>query len=302
MYYYSLNEYLKKEFGQKVYKISLNGNMGCPNRDGTIGIGGCIFCSSGGSGDFAPSGFMPIGEQIENAKQRIKSKYDGDKYIAYFQAYTNTYAPVSYLKELFEKVIDRDDIVAVSIATRPDCLQDDVIDLIEKLNNKKPVWIELGLQTSNESTARYIRRGYKNECFEIAVRKLKKIGVHIVAHIILGLPNESEQDILGTANYVAHSGVSGIKIQLLHILNDTDLYLDYQKGVFDALTMEQYIDLLCKVIERLPQDMVVHRITGDGPKKLLVAPLWSGDKKRVLNNINQKFLKINLKQGRLFEA
>lgn len=301
MYYYSLNEYLKKEFGQKVYKISLNANMTCPNRDGTIGTNGCIFCSAGGSGDFAPSGLMPINEQIENAKQRVNLKYKGDKYIAYFQAYTNTYASVSYLKELFENVVSRDDIVAISIATRPDCLQDDVIDLIESLNKKKPIWVELGFQTANEKTAQYIRRGYKNECFEKSLKKLEKIGVHTVAHIILGLPYEDEKDIINTANYIAHSGVCGIKIQLLHILKGTDLCCDYRKGKFDALTMEQYIDLLCKVIERLPQDMVLHRITGDGPKNLLVAPLWSGDKKRVLNSINQKFLEINLTQGRLFK-
>ena len=302
MYYYSLNEYLKDEFGEKLYKISLNGNMTCPNRDGTLGNRGCIFCSAGGSGDFAPNGSMTLDAQIENAKARVKGKFSGDKYIAYFQAYTNTYAPTQYLKELFEKVIQRDDIAALSIATRPDCLPDDVLELIAKLNEKKPVWVELGLQTANENTAMYIRRGYTNTCFEYAVKRLNEIGVHIVTHIILGLPGESEQDMLDTVCYVAHCGTHGVKIQLLHILKNTDLLNDYQSGSFKALTMEQYIDLLAKCIEYLPPNMVVHRITGDGPKNLLVAPLWSADKKKVLNSINAEFKRRDITQGRLYST
>lgn len=302
MYYYSLNEYLKDEFGEKLYKISLNGNMTCPNRDGTLGNRGCIFCSAGGSGDFAPNGSMTLDAQIENAKARVKGKFSGDKYIAYFQAYTNTYAPTQYLKELFEKVIQRDDIAALSIATRPDCLPDDVLELIAKLNEKKPVWVELGLQTANENTAMYIRRGYTNTCFEYAVKRLNEIGVHIVTHIILGLPGESEQDMLETAYYVAHCGTHGVKIQLLHILKNTDLLNDYQSGSFKELTMEQYIDLLAKCIEYLPPNMVVHRITGDGPKNLLVAPLWSADKKKVLNSINAEFKRRDITQGRLYST
>jgi len=300
MHYYSLNEYLKNEFGQKLYKLSLNGNMTCPNRDGTLGDRGCIFCSEGGSGDFAPKGDMPIDEQIETAKSRVNGKFSGDKYIAYFQAYTNTYASTQYLKELFGKVIQRDDIVALSIATRPDCLPDDVLELIARLNEKKPVWVEIGFQTANENTAKYIRRGYTNNCFEDAVKKLNRIGVHIVTHIILGIPNENERDMLNTVDYVAHCGAQGVKIQLLHILRNTDLCDNYQNGRFEALTMEQYIDLLAKCIERLPYDMVVHRITGDGPKNLLVAPLWSADKKRVLNSINAEFKRKDVTQGRLY--
>ncbi len=298
MGYYTLNDYIRNAYGEKLYKISLNGGMSCPNRDGKIDTRGCIFCSSGGSGDFAESSELSIENQINLAKQRVGSKFKGKRYIAYFQAYTNTYAPVSYLKGLFEKVIERDDIVILSIATRPDCLPDDVVELIADLNRKKPVWVELGFQTSNEITAEYIRRGYDNKCFDEAVKKLKSTGAHIVAHIILGLPNETEKDMLETVEYVAHSGVDGIKIQLLHVLKNTDLYDEYEQGKFSTLTMEEYIDLLGKSIELLPKNMVVHRITGDGPKKILVSPLWSADKKRVLNSIKKDFEIKNITQGR----
>lgn len=300
MSYYSLNNYIQDSFGEKLYKLSLNGGMTCPNRDGTLGTGGCIFCSEGGSGEFSQSAKIPIDQQIELAKKRVSAKFNGNKYIAYFQAFTNTYAPVKYLKELFEPVIERDDIAVLSIATRPDCLQDGVLELIAELNQKKPVWIELGFQTSNEKTAEYIRRGYKNESFEEAVKNLNKIGVHIVAHIILGLPNETSEDMLKTVDYVAHSGVQGIKIQLLHILKNTELFKRFEQGTFEALSMEKYIALLGECIEHLPKSMVVHRITGDGPKSLLVAPLWSADKKKVLNTISFEFRKNNITQGAKF--
>lgn len=301
MNYYTLNDYIKDTFGEKLYKLSLNGGMTCPNRDGTIGKGGCIFCSQGGSGDFAESSTLSIDEQIELAKKRVSSKFKGNRYIAYFQAYTNTYAPTEYLKQLFKQVIARDDIAVLSIATRPDCLPDDVIELIDQLNKQKPVWIELGLQTANERTAKYIRRGYDNKCFEQAVKKLNKIGVHVVAHVILGLPNETEADMLKTIDYVGKIGVDGIKIQLLHVLRNTDLCNDYEQGKFKVLSMEEYNDLLVKSIERLPKTMVIHRITGDGPKKILVAPQWSADKKRVLNSINKEFKSKNVIQGRKFD-
>lgn len=301
MNYYSLNDYIKEEFGEKLYKLSLNGGMTCPNRDGTIGTRGCIFCSEGGSGDFAQSAELPIELQIELAKQRVASKFKGGRYIAYFQAYTNTYAPIEYLKQLFWRVVDRDDIAVLSIATRPDCLSSDVLDLIAQLNEKKPVWVELGLQTASETTAEYIRRGYKNDCFEEAIKNLKKIGVHVVAHIILGLPGETKEDMLSTVEYVANIGASGIKIQLLHILRGTDLCKEYEQGRLKTMSMQEYIDLLGQCINRLPKEMVIHRITGDGPKKILVAPMWSADKKKVLNAIKADFFKNNIIQGKNFK-
>lgn len=271
--------------------------MTCPNRDGKIDTRGCIFCSKGGSGDFASDCSLSLDEQIEEAKKRVSSKYKGDKYIAYFQSFTNTYAPVEYLKELFESVINREDIVALSIATRPDCLPDDVVELIKHLNTIKPVWVELGFQTSNENSAKYMRRGYDNQYFLDAVKKLKPTGVHIVAHVILGLPNECKADMLDTIDFVSKSGVNGIKIHLLHILKGTDLYEDYKKYQYNMLSMEEYIEILGECIERLPRDIVIHRMTGDGPKKILVAPMWSANKKKVLNSINKYFNNNDITQG-----
>lgn len=297
MHYYSLNEYLKDTFGEKVYKISLNGGMTCPNRDGTLGSRGCIFCSRGGSGEFAANAILDIKSQIEQAKQRIKAKTDCRKFIAYFQPFTNTYASVDYLEKIFTQAIEGDEIAALSIATRPDCLGDDVLELLDRLNKIKPVWVELGLQSIHKQTADYIRRGYELDVYDTAVRNLHNIGINVITHIILGLPNESKEMMIDTVKYVGER-TDGVKLQLLHILKDTDLLDDYNAGKFKALSLEEYIDILCYCIEVLPKNVVIHRITGDGDKKLLVAPMWSADKKKVLNTINKIFSQRNITQGK----
>lgn len=287
MEYLSFNKYLKDKFGQKVYKISLDGGFICPNRDGKTGTRGCIFCSKGGSGDFAESREMSITEQIENGKKRVEKKIKSGKYIAYFQAFTNTYAPVEMLRQKYEEAINHHDIVALSIATRPDCLGDDVLRLLDEINKIKPVFVELGLQTIHQKSAKYIRRGYDLSVYDKAVRDLKKIGVNVVVHVILGLPNENENDMLETVKYVCESGANGIKLQLLHVIDGTDLANDYEKGLFKTLEFDEYINLIVKCVKIIPKDIVIHRLTGDGAKKDLIAPLWSADKKRVLNAINK---------------
>ena len=287
MEYLSFNKYLKDKFGQKVYKISLDGGFTCPNRDGKTGTRGCIFCSKGGSGDFAESREMSITEQIENGKKRVEKKIKSGKYIAYFQAFTNTYAPVEILRQKYQEAINHPDIVALSIATRPDCLGDDVLRLLDEMNKIKPVFVELGLQTIHQKSAKYIRRGYDLSVYDKAVRDLKKIGVNVVVHVILGLPNESENDMLETVKYVCESGANGIKLQLLHVIDGTDLAKDYEKGLFKTLEFDEYVNLIVKCVKIIPKDIVIHRLTGDGAKKDLIAPLWSADKKRVLNAINK---------------
>lgn len=286
MKYTTLNNYLKERFGKKVYKIALNGGFTCPNRDGTIDTRGCIFCSKGGSGDFAESPDLTITEQIENGKKRLEKKIKNGKYIAYFQAFTNTYAPVERLRTIYEEAINHPDIVALSIGTRPDCLGDDVLALLDELNKIKPIFVELGLQTINEDTARYIRRGYTLEVYDKAVADLHKIGINVVTHIILGLPNESKEDMLNSVKY-ACKVTDGIKLQLLHILKGTDLAKDYKQGKFEVLTLEQYTEIIKECVQIIPENVVIHRLTGDGAKKDLIAPLWSADKKTVLNTINQ---------------
>lgn len=287
MEYLSFNKYLKDKFGQKVYKISLDGGFTCPNRDGKIDTRGCIFCSKGGSGDFAQNRNLSITEQIESGKKIVEKKIKSGKYIAYFQAFTNTYAPVEILRAKYSEAINHPDIVALSIATRPDCLGDDVIELLDEMNKIKPVFVELGLQTIHSDSAKYIRRGYSLEVYNEAVKKLKNIGVNIVVHIILGLPNESEEDMLETVKYVCESGANGIKLQLLHIIAGTDLAKDYEKGLFKTLEFDEYVELIAKCVAIIPKNIVIHRLTGDGAKKDLIAPLWSADKKRVLNAINK---------------
>ena len=287
MEYLSFNKYLKDKFGQKVYKISLDGGFTCPNRDGKTGTRGCIFCSKGGSGDFAESREMSITEQIESGKKKVEKKIKSGKYIAYFQAFTNTYAPVETLRQKYEEAINHPDIVALSIATRPDCLGDDVLRLLNEMNKIKPVFVELGLQTIHQKSAKYIRRGYDLSVYDKAVRDLNKIGVNVVVHVILGLPNESENDMLETVKYVCESGANGIKLQLLHVIDGTDLAKDYEKGLFKTLEFDEYVNLIVKCVKIIPKDIVIHRLTGDGAKKDLIAPLWSADKKRVLNAINK---------------
>ena len=278
---------MKDKFGQKVYKISLDGGFTCPNRDGKIDTRGCIFCSKGGSGDFAQNRNLSITEQIESGKKRVEKKIKSGKYIAYFQAFTNTYAPVEILRAKYSEAINHPDIVALSIATRPDCLGDDVIELLDEMNKIKPVFVELGLQTIHSDSAKYIRRGYSLEVYNEAVKKLKNIGVNIVVHIILGLPNESEEDMLESVKYVCQSQIDGIKLQLLHIIAGTDLAKDYEKGLFKTLEFDEYVELIAKCVAIIPKNIVIHRLTGDGAKKDLIAPLWSADKKRVLNAINK---------------
>lgn len=286
MKYTTLNNYLKERFGEKVYKIALNGGFTCPNRDGKIGTRGCIFCSKGGSGDFAESPDLTITEQIDNGKKRLEKKIKNGKYIAYFQAFTNTYAPVEKLRAIYTEAIIHPDIVAISIGTRPDCLGDDVLALLDELNKIKPIFVELGLQTINEDTARYIRRGYTLEVYDKAVADLHKIGINVVTHIILGLPGESKNDMLKSVEY-ACKVTDGIKLQLLHILKGTDLAKDYEQGKFKVLTLEQYTDIIKECVQIIPENVVIHRLTGDGAKKDLIAPLWSADKKTVLNTINR---------------
>lgn len=287
MEYYSFNQYLKEKFGCKVYKICINAGFTCPNRDGTLDTRGCIFCSAGGSGDFAESAALSVTEQIEKGKARVKNKIKNGKYIAYFQAFTNTYAPVETLRKKFTEAINHPDIVMLSVATRPDCLPEEVIELLKELNRIKPVSVELGLQTIHEKTAAYIRRGYPLACYDSAVKRLKAADIDTVCHIILGLPGESEQEMLESVEYVCKSGINGIKLQLLHVLRGTDLAVDYAAGKFEVLTMEEYLKIIKKCLEIIPKNIVIHRLTGDGAKKDLIAPLWSADKKEVLNAISK---------------
>lgn len=285
--YYSLNRYLREHFGEKLYKIALDGGFTCPNRDGSLGLDGCIFCSGAGSGEFAGNREDSITLQIEKGKERLKKKFPVGRYIAYFQAFTNTYAPVEKLRPLYEEAINHPDVAVLSIATRPDCLPEEVLDLLAEMNRRKPVWVELGLQTIHERTAQYIRRGYSLPVYDQAVSHLKSIGVQVITHVILGLPGETEEDMKATVRYVGNSGADGIKLQLLHVIRGTDLEKDYREGRFSTMELSDYVRLVADCIALLPPDMVVHRITGDGDKNTLVAPLWSLDKKRVLNALNR---------------
>lgn len=297
-HYYSLNRYLRENFGEKVYKLALDGGMTCPNRDGTLDTRGCIFCSAGGSGDFAESRCADIQQQLERAKARIRKKTGAEKFIAYFQSYTNTYAPVEYLEKLFTEAIAEPSVAVLSIGTRPDCLSEKVIDLLERLNRIKPVWVELGLQTIHEETAKYIRRGYELPVYEDALNRLKAAGITVIVHVILGLPGEGREMMLETIDYLGGPHrPDGIKLQLLHVLEGTDLAEDYRAGTFRCMEMEEYFDILFACLERLPPDMVIHRLTGDGPKRSLLAPLWTGDKKRVLNEMNRELERRDIRQG-----
>jgi hypothetical protein len=295
-HYYSLNDYLKNKYGKKVYKLSISGGMSCPNRDGTLDTRGCIFCSSGGSGEFASSPSLTITEQLNLAKEKVKTKTKDNLYIAYFQPYTNTYGDVDYLERIFTEAISFDDIVGLDIATRPDCLGKDVLVLLEKINKIKPVWVELGLQTIHKETANYIRRCYELDVYENAVKNLHNIGVQVVTHLIIGLPYETDEMMLESVKYVGKM-TDGIKLQLLHIIKGTDLADEYLNNRFQVLTLEHYTDIICQAIELLPENVVIHRITGDGDKKSLIAPMWSADKKKTLNYINKELELRNVIQG-----
>lgn len=297
--YHSLDYALKQQFGTKVYKIALDGGMTCPNRDGLLDTRGCIFCSSGGSGDFAAPAAASVNSQIESAIARITHKMGRSPaaYIAYFQSYTNTYAPTVRLRRLFTEALAHPDIKALSIATRPDCLPEEVLDLCAELNTRKPVWLELGLQTIHEDTAATIRRGYPLSCFEDSLDRLRRRGLTAIVHVILGLPGETKKQMLETVSWLAAQDIQGIKLQLLHILNGTDLAGLYEQGLCPTLTMDEYIDLVIDCIALLPPELIIHRITGDGPKDLLIAPLWSANKRLVLNTMTRRFKERGITQG-----
>ncbi len=282
-----LNEYLKSLYGCKVYKLALSADVTCPNRDGTLSDKGCTFCSSGGSGEFAANRLIPISDQISEAKKQVSQKIKNGSYIAYFQSFSNTYAPIPYLRKIYYEAIQPKDIVILSIGTRPDCLSDDVISLLAEVNHIKPVWVELGLQTIHEASSEKINRCYPLSVYDDAVSRLKAADIDVVTHVILGLPGETEEMMLETVKYVAGSGVFGIKLQLLQILEGTAMAEEYAKGNVPVMTLSEYADLIKKAVSLIPDNIVIHRLTGDGPKNILVAPSWSGDKKKVLNTLKQ---------------
>ncbi len=300
--YHSMDYDLKQLYGEKVYKITLNGGMTCPNRDGKIGHGGCIFCSTAGSGDFAGPATCSITKQLAMGKENLTKKRPVHSYIAYFQAFTNTYAPVEYLRQIYMEAIQDPDVQILSIATRPDCLPEDVLQLLEEINQIKPVWVELGLQTIHPQTATYIRRGYPLEVFEEAVNNLRKRNISVITHTILGLPGENEDMMLETIDYLNKMDIQGIKLQLLHILKGTDLALDYEKQPFWSPSMEEYISLLGTCIARLRPDITIHRLTGDGPKELLIAPSWTSQKRTVLNTLHRYLKEQDIWQGKEYHV
>ena len=284
----SFNTAMRQRFGCKIYRLALSAEVSCPNRDGTLDTRGCIFCSAGGSGEFAASREKPIPEQLREARARVAAKNHGGKYMAYFQSFTNTWAPVPYLESVFQQAIAPEDIVALSIATRPDALGSDVMAMLQRLNRQKPVMVELGLQTIHARTAQWMRRGYPLSVYDEAMRKCRQAGLETVVHVILGLPGETAADMEETVRYVAASGADGIKLQLLHVLKGTDLEKEYREGRVPVMTLEEYTALLTRLLAVLPEHMVVHRLTGDGPKKLLIAPAWSADKKNVINTLRRE--------------
>ena len=300
--YHSMDYDLKQFYGEKVYKITLNGGMTCPNRDGKVGRGGCIFCSAAGSGDFAGSVACSISEQLARGKEELTKKRPVHAYIAYFQAFTNTYAPVEYLERIYMEAVTDPDVRILSIATRPDCLPEEVLELLDRINRIKPVWIELGLQTIHPQTAEYIRRGYPLKVFEQAVRDLRKRNITVITHTILGLPGESKEMMLDTIEYLNRMDIQGIKLQLLHVLKGTDLARDYEANPFWSPTMEEYIELLGICIQRLRPDITIHRLTGDGPKELLIAPLWTSQKRTVLNTLHRYLKEHDIWQGKEYHV
>jgi uncharacterized protein len=295
--YNSLNYFLREKFGEKVFKISLDAGFSCPNRDGTISRGGCVFCSERGSGDFAGDRNFSITRQFEDIKIMMNKKWKEGKYIAYFQAYTNTYGNIEILREKYEEALKQEGVVGLAIATRPDCLGDEVIELLKEINSKVYLWIELGLQTVNEKTAKLINRGYTLDIFEQALKKLRAAGIDVVVHTIFGLPEESKEDMLATVNYIAHSDIQGVKFHLLHLMKGTPLVKLYEMGRLKFLEEEDYINLICRAITLLPESMVIHRLTGDAPRQLLIGPLWSLKKWEILNAIDRNLIENSLYQG-----
>lgn len=295
--YRSFSYEMKSTFGSKIMKFSLDGGFTCPNRDGTLGNRGCIFCGEEGSGEFAASRTLDIKEQIESQKELLSNKWNSDKYIAYFQNFTNTYSTYEDLKEKYNLAISQEGVVGLAIATRPDCLSEEILDLLEEINKKTFLWIELGLQTIHERTAKFIRRGYSLDCYDEAVKKLNERNIKVVTHLIIGLPDESKEDMLSSVKYVANTNTWGVKFHLLYIQKDTDIYEYYKKEPFHILSKEEYISLIVDSIEYLPSDMVIHRLTGDGKRSLLVEPLWSLSKRRVLSGIDKELKIRNSFQG-----
>lgn len=298
--YHSLDYALKVEFGEKVYKAALNGGFTCPNRDGKLGTRGCIFCSAEGSGDFAASVKLSITEQIDTAIKAIRKKTTANRFIAYFQSFTNTYGPIDKMRRLFVEAIHHPNTAVLSVATRPDCLSDEVLELLSELNQIKPVWVELGLQTIHEKTAEWMRRGYGLPVFAEAVKKLRERNITVVVHVILGLKDETKDMMLETIRYLNHMDIQGIKLQLLHVIEGTDLADEYLQGTQKALSKEEYIDLLIACLENLSPDIVIHRLTGDGPSDRLLAPMWSVRKREVLNQIHHEMKLRESFQGKCF--
>lgn len=296
MFCYMLSDYLKEQYGTKLHKLLLSGGMTCPNRDGTCGNGGCIFCSSGGSGEFSQNSILPVEQQIENEIAKLKGKSKTEKFIAYFQAFSNTYQSSDYLRKLYTPVVMRDDVAVLSIATRPDCLPDETIKLLSELNLVKPVWVELGLQTINPATADFIRRGYELSVYDEAVRKLKGAGIKVITHLILGLPNETKEEMIASAKYAGRCS-DGIKFHMLYVLKDTVLGDLYKANEIKLLSQEEYIDILCDCIRSIPNSVVIHRLTGDAKKSALIAPAWSANKHKVLREIHNAFYDKNVTQG-----
>ncbi|MEG3040424.1 MAG: TIGR01212 family radical SAM protein [Clostridium sp.] len=300
--YHSLNYFLREKFdGKKTFKISLDGGFSCPNRDGTISKGGCIFCSERGSGDFAGNRLLSITEQFRDIKEMMNKKWKDGKYIAYFQAYTNTYGPVEVLREKYDEAIKEEDVVGLAIATRPDCINKNVLDLLEEYSKKVYTWVELGLQTSNDETASLINRGYKLDVFKKSVEELQKRNIDVVAHVIFGLPGETREDMLNTIKYISKLPIKGVKMHLLHVLKNTKLEELLEDGKLQLLEMDEYIDLITESITLLPEHMVIHRLTGDAPRDLLVGPMWSLKKWEVLNAIDNKLKEEDLYQGKCYE-
>ncbi|WP_096636295.1 TIGR01212 family radical SAM protein [Clostridium cochlearium] len=295
--YYTLNYFLRKKFGEKVFKISLDAGFSCPNRDGTISSGGCVFCSKRGSGDFAGHRNFSIPSQFEEIKLMMKKKWKGDKYIAYFQAYTNTYAPVKILREKYEEALRQKGVVGLAIATRPDCLDEEILNLLSEINKKTYLWVELGLQTANDNIAKIINRGYELSVFEKVLKELRSRDIDVVVHSILGLPGETKEDMLNTIEYLSHKDIQGIKIHLLHLMKETPLVNMYKKGELKFLTQEEYIDIVCESIAIIRSNIVIHRLTGDAPRNLLIGPKWSLKKWEVLNSIDRELINRNIYQG-----
>lgn len=296
--YNSLNNELKTTFGEKIMKLSLDGGFTCPNRDGKIGTMGCIFCGEEGSGEFAGSRESIIKEQIEEQKRLLSGKWKASKYIAYFQNFTNTYAPIEYLSDIYNEALEEDGVVGLAIATRPDCLEEEVLDLLDELNKKTYLWVELGLQTIRKKSENFIRRGYPLEVFEKAVDELNKRNIKVVTHLIIGLPGETRGEILESVRYIANKNIWGIKLHSLYIQKNTDLYKYFCEKPFAIMTMEEYVEIIVDSLEILPENIVIHRLTGDGKRELIIEPKWSLDKAKVLTSIDKELKERNSYQGR----